>query len=447
MSMKKKTRLALAAAVLGAMGVTGFVAVGSLRSKSFAGDRTIPTARVRRGNPELKAYTTGELRPVRSVMLVAPPVGGTLQIVKLLKTGTRVAPGDVVIEFDPSEQEFLLEQNRSELEQAEQEIVKMKADAEVQVAQDQVALLKAKFDVRRAELEVLRSDLVGAIDAKKNNLSLEEARRQLAQLEKDIPSRAASNQASLAVLEEKRNKARLAMQQARKNIENMTVRSTLEGVLSVKENQDAMGGFFFPGMQLQEFREGDLVFPGRFVAEILEDRQMEILAKVSESDRPNVNPGQAVEVRMDAAPGQTFRGRVKNVAGMASRNFWGGDPMRRFDATFQIESADENSERSPTLRLPLRPGITAQVIILGQPLRDALYLPSQALFEKDNQPVVYVKNGRGFQARAITLKQRTESFVIVEGLNEGTEVALVNPEGKSNRPARVGGPVLSGGGR
>ena len=446
MSPRRKTRWLIG---LGAAAVVtaGIVAVSTLGSRNFSGDRdSIPTTRVQRGNLELKTYTRGELRPARTAMLVAPPVGGTLQIVELARTGTRVAPGDVVLQFDPSEQEFNLEQARSELAQAEQEIVKMKADADVQAAQDQVALLKARFDVRRAELEVLRKDLIGAIDAKKNELTLEEARRRLAQLEQDIPTRAASNQAALAVLQEKRNKARLLIEQAQKNIENMTLRSTLAGLVAVKDNRDALGGFWGPGIALPEYRPGDLVWPGRFIAEVLEVSDMEILAKVPESDRGNVNPGQAVEVKVDAAPGQTYRGKVKSVAGAASRNFWGGDPMRRFDATFQIEAPSAGSGAADPKGL--RPGVTAQVIIVGDQVRNALFLPGQALFEKDGKPVVYVRNGDHFEAREISIKYRTETSIVIEGLSEGTEVALVNPEGRQQKPSKspAAGPVNVGGG-
>ena len=447
MSPRRKTRWLIGLG-LGAVAVVaaGVIAVSTLGSRNFSDRDSIPTTRVQRGNLELKTYTRGELRPARTAMLVAPPVGGTLQIVELARTGTRVAPGDVVLQFDPSEQEFNLEQARSELAQAEQEIVKMKADADVQGAQDQVALLKARFDVRRAELEVLRKDLIGAIDAKKNELTLEEARRRLAQLEQDIPTRAASSQAALAVLQEKRNKARLSIEQAQKNIENMTLRSTLAGLVAVKDNRDALGGFWGPGIALPEYRPGDLVWPGRFIAEVLEVSDMEILAKVPESDRGNVNPGQAVEVKVDAAPGQTYRGKVKSVAGAASRNFWGGDPMRRFDATFQIEAPSAGSGAADPKEL--RPGVTAQVMIVGDQVRNALFLPGQALFEKDGKPVVYVRNGDRFEAREISIKYRTETSIVIEGLSEGTEVALVNPEGRQQKPSKspAAGPVNVGGG-
>ena len=59
--------------------------------------------------------------------------------------------------------------------------------------QDQVDLLTARFGVRRSELEVKRNELLSSIDAKKNELSLEEAKRRLQQLESDIKSRQAQS--------------------------------------------------------------------------------------------------------------------------------------------------------------------------------------------------------------------------------------------------------------
>jgi HlyD family secretion protein len=435
MSTKKKIRIAITLVV---MLVAGAGIAAAWQSVMTSQKKELPTVRVKRGNVERKVYTTGELRSARSAMLVAPSVSGTLQIVRLVKTGDRVAAGDVVFEFDPSEQEYNLEQARSEVLQAEQEITKMKADAAVKAAQDKVALLQAKFALRRAELEVSRNELVSAIDAKKNLLNVEEAKRGQAQLQDDIKSREASNAASLAVLEERRNKSRLSMQVAQLNIDNMTVKSPIGGLIAVKDNQDSTGGFFIWGMALPEYRPGDLVNPGRTIAEVLEIENMEILAKVSENDRGNINPGQPIEVRVDTLPGQTLSGKVKTVAGTTSRGGWWGSSgsERKFDATFQLDK----------LFAELRPGITAQIIIVGDEVRDALYLPRQALFEKDGKPIAYVRSGDEFQAREVTIKYRTESQVSIEGLKEGDEVALVNPEAKSKPGAPAGSPGLKVGG-
>ena len=82
----------------------------------------------------------------------------------------------MVIEFDPAEQQYNLQQAESELAEAEQELVKMEADAKVQAADDQVKLLHARHEVRRAEIKVSGNEFVGAIEAKKNKLALEEGR-------------------------------------------------------------------------------------------------------------------------------------------------------------------------------------------------------------------------------------------------------------------------------
>ncbi len=401
-------------------------------AETASSQEAAPTTQVKRGDIDLKVYTTGELRATRTAMLVAPQVGGSaLKIVQLLRTGARIKSGEIVIEFDPSEQQYNLEQSRSELFQAEQQITKANADAEVQAAQDRAALVKARFDVRRAELDVTRNELVSAIDAKKNLLKLEEAKRALAQLQQDIQSHAASNKATLAVAEEKRNKARLAMQLAQQNIENMRVRSPINGLVQVRENWEAAGGFFFGGMTLPEFREGDEVRPGNLVAQVLDTDEMELQAKVNESDRSNLKPGMPVEVRVDALPQEVFRGKIKSVAGMASGNMWGGNATRQFDTTFQLDKPD----------VRLRPGFTARLTVLGTQIKNVLYVPRQAIFEKNGKPVVYVKNGRRFEAREISVKTRTESRVAIEGLKEGTEVAMVNPEERGKKPAKPAGPL------
>jgi HlyD family secretion protein len=429
--MKRVAILAISVLVVGAI-VAGVLGLRTVRGA----ERGAPTSRVVRGNVSLDVTVDGEIRTPRTAMLVAPTVGGTLQLVTLADTGAAVKTGDVVAEFDPNEQEYNLEQNRFELMQAEQEITKMKADSAVQEAQDQVSLLQARFAVRRAELDVKGNELLGAIDAQKNLLALEEARRSLAQLQQDVTSHAASNKASLAVLEERRNKARLSMDVAQKNIENMTVRSPIDGLVVIAENRDSTGGMYMSGMVLPQYRQGDTVSPGRLLANVVDVAGLEITAKVSETDRTTVQPGLSVVVRADALPAQPLSGKVKALGGLAARGFFfDTNAQRQFDATFQLERSDPR----------LRPGMSAQVQVAGQQLKDVLHVPRQAVFERDGKSVVYVKTGDRLDRREVKVKFRTATRVVIEGVSEGTEVALVNPEatggGKTAPP-----PASPGGG-
>lgn len=424
---KNKARVLRTSAVLVVLALIAY-GVNAL-VQSFRGPEKppVPTARVHRGDIDLKVYTVGDLRPVRSAMLSAPPTNGSLQIVHLVKSGGAVKKDEVAVEFDPSEQEYRMEQSRFDLRSAEQNLVKSNADAAVQTSQDKLALLKARFDVRSAELDVSKNELLSSIDAQKNTLALQEAKRKLAQLEQDIKQHEIANQANIAVLKEKRAKSQLEVDQANASIASMKVKAPFDGMVAVQENQDAAGGFFFNGMTLPEYREGDQVRSGRSIAQVLEGA-MELQVRLEESDRANINPGQKVQVAVDGIPGVQFEGTVKTIASLASRGgmFNFGDQTRRFDADFQINSSDPR----------LRPGETARITITGNHLQNVLLLPRQAVFERDGKQIVYLKSGSSFLPHDVKVKNRTEGQVIIEGLGEGAEVALTNPDAK---PKTAGG--------
>jgi len=384
----------------------------------------------------MQVYATGELKASHSQILTAPPIGGgALQITHLLHTGAAVKKGDLVMEFDPSEQHYKVDQNQSELLQAEQEITKARADAAVVSAQDKVALLKAKFDVRRAELDVQKNELVSTIDAKKNDLALDQAKRVLAELEQDIKSRSASNQATISLAEEKRNKAKLAMEQAQGNIDKMRVTSPMDGLVSLDKNEGAAGGFFFSGMSLPEYREGDQVEAGRSVGQVIDPKGMELAAKVGELDRNNIKEGEAVDIRLDALPGDTFHGSVKTVGGNNTRRFWEDDTSAKFEVTITIANNDTR----------LRPGLTAQIVIHGDPQKGVLYAPRQALFLKESKRVVYVRHGNSFDAREVKIQAENESRAAIEGIAAGTEIALIDPTAP-RKSAAASTPAPGGGG-
>jgi multidrug resistance efflux pump len=431
MNARKITRIAVAVLLLA--GVT----TGTLMAlkRMHRPERSVPTIRVMRGNLDLMIYTSGELRAGKTSMLVAPSVGTSLRLIFLAKTGARVKSGDLVADFDPSDQEHNLEMASYDLRQAEQAIAKAKSDASVQESQDKVDLLKADFDVRRAEMDVSKKDLVSAIDAKKNLLALDEARRHLSQLKEDIASHSVSNQADIAVAEEKLAKARLSMQQAQKNIQSMHLRAPMDGLVAVQENRET--NFYFTGMRLPEYREGDEVQPGAFVAQLLDMEQMEMQGKVAEIDRANLSPGEPADIEIYALPRLKITGKVKDVAGAALQSAWFSDSgTSKFGVVIAMDHPDPQ----------LRPGQTGVVAISAGEIKNVLYLPPQAIFAKSGNPVAYVRKGKEFSPEKIKIARRSETRIAVEGLAEGTEVALVNPEEAAQKtsPGAAASPSLGG---
>jgi HlyD family secretion protein len=421
-------------------GVIVIVAIAALAATFATGaspvlpDRrsVVPTAKAVRGPLKLTVYATGELRAGRTVNLMAPPAGGMLRIVKLLQTGTAVKKDEEVIEFDAADQVYAVEQAKTDLAEAEQQIVKIQADQAVQASQEKLDMLTARYNVRRAELDTAGNEFIGAIEAQKNELTLEESRRRLKQLEDDAAARTATSQAALSVVLERRNKARMAMERAQGIIDNLIVKAPTDGVVSVKENRDGQF-FFFSGMVLPQYREGDSTFSGRNIADIVESGMMEVRAKVTETDRDNLQAGQAATVQVDALPGRTFTAKVGPLSGSASRgNFFETSAVRQFDITLQLDKPDPS----------MRAGSSLRVVIDGREIKDALHVPRQAVFEKNGKNFVFLQIGDGrFDRRDVKVENRTESRAVVSGLNEGDVIALVDPDVATRSSRSSSGPT------
>jgi multidrug efflux pump subunit AcrA (membrane-fusion protein) len=342
-----------------------------------------------------------------------------MHITMLRTTGDEVKDGDIVMQFDTTEQEYKLREAESDLLEADQRIAQVTAQREGDAEEDRWAIQHAQADVKLAELEARKNPLLAAIAARQNTLALDNARDHLAQLERSQAAKRANSDAGIAIQEANRSKAQSQASTARQNIEAMTLRAHRAGYVSVRQNTN-QGNLFF-GQILPLFQVGDAVRPGMAVAEIPDLRNWELGAKVGELDRGHLSVGQKVEITVVALPGQNFDGHVKDL---------GATTGLPWDRHFEAKIALDNP--SPAMR----PGMSANIVVTTDEMHNVLWLPAQALFESDGRTFVYVKSGKSFTAKDVTLERRNETRVVLKGLDEGQEVALANPtEMEKKKPA------------
>jgi HlyD family secretion protein len=382
---------------------------------------------VKRGQVDTNIYATGELRTTKSTLLYAPPAGGQMRLLTLETTGSAVKAGEIVMSFDPSDQQNTLEEQEALLREADLEIEKNKADGAAQAAQDEVDLLTARFDVRKAELDVTTNELLSAIDARKNELTLEEKKRRLAQLQDDITSHTKTNDAAMAVSREKRTKATLAMEAAQRLIAQMTVRAPIDGFVAVRPNDEGM--MFWNGLTAPEYRAGDMVSSGRQVAEVLDLAQMELVARVAETDRNRIAAGQRADVNIDHERTIPRVAHVTNVGTIRlGRGMGRADgPVRMIDVALSFDQP----------LLTARPGLSATIVVNSDPLKNVLYVPRQAVFDQDGKPTVFVQSSGRFERRPVKISARTDTLVVVDDLKEGDQIALADPEQQAARPGNA----------
>jgi multidrug resistance efflux pump len=294
----------------------------------------IPTAKVQKGDVVIRAYSRGELRAVRTQTMTAPNLFGTVQVTDLAPVGSLAKEKDLIVEYDDSERQSNLEENKISLQSVDEQIKKAKADLAITQSQDQVTLLRTRYNVRRAELDVQRNPIISEIDGKKNVLTLEQQKRALQQLEADIQARKEQADSQLAVLQEQRNRSLLDISREMQRIALCKTLAPITGLVAVRQNR--AGNFNF-GQQMPDIREGDTLQPGMPVADILDLSELEVWAKVGELDRANLREGQDAVLQLDAIPDKRFSGKIKAMSGTATSDVFSGDPSKKFDIIFSID--------------------------------------------------------------------------------------------------------------
>lgn len=383
----------------------------------------IPFTKVKRGDVNFAVYARGQLQGGNSIMLQAPMTGGgQLAITELRDSGELVKKGDVVVQFDTTDQLYRQKEAEADLAEAEQKVIQAQAQMEAKDEEDHYALIKARADLKQAELEARKNPLVGAIQARENDLAVRSAREQVAQLERDLPNRHADQIANVHVQEAARDKAKVQAETARQNIERMTLRAPRDGYVSVQPNTNI--NFFTSGMTLPALQVGDTVRAGMAVVQLPDLDHWEVAAQISESDREHMSTGLPVQVTTVALPEHPYKGTIKSIGG-TSGPAWD----RRFECRITIDNPSKE----------LRPGMTANIVITAETLKNVLWIPAQALFETGDRRFVYIKTKEGgFTTQDVSLVRRSESKVVLTGVREGQEVALANPDqGKEKENAKA----------
>lgn len=398
----------LVAAVAGGAGWAGY---RWIRESLKEPERDVPVTQVRRGDVVFTVNATGALQGGNSRMLAAPMTGSNqLTITELRKPGELVGEGDVVAAFDTTEEAFKLREAEADLAEAEQQVIQARNEAVAKAEELNYELIKARSDLRLAELECRRNELRSRIEAQQNDLTLADARERLARLERDYPSRKAAAEAAINIQDAARQKAGMQAETARRNMEMMVLRAPASGYVNVENNTNS--NFFFPGMQFPLFQIGDQVRAGMAVAQIPDMSQWEASAAIAEQDRGHLAEGQPAAITVIAMPTRSLEGRIVNLGGTS------GPPWnRRFECRLALSAIDSR----------LRPGMSVRIVITTETMRDVLWLPAQALQESDGRAYVYAREAAGFVARDVKLVRRSESQVVVEGLDEHALVALAVP--------------------
>jgi len=155
---------------------------------------------------------------------------------------------------------------------------------------------------------------------------------------------------------------------------------------------------------------------GTVIAVVADLQDMIVSTSINEADIAKLHLGQEAGIRVDALPYMEYKGTVTQIAAMAQEV----DNVKVFDVDIAISNPDA----------ALKPGLTANVTIIGEKRADIMVVPIRAIFaDRDGMDIVWrVENGA--VTDSVVVKTGINDFTrveIIEGLKEGDTISLTEP--------------------
>jgi multidrug efflux pump subunit AcrA (membrane-fusion protein) len=346
------------------------IAVSAIRTRTEAVVRRVELVGTLEGNQEV---------------LLSSEVAGRVSAIRA-DLGDRVEKGQVLIEIDPTEYQLGVDRQKAALGQVFARLGVSGANEPMPDPENVSAVRRAAADLAEARVEYERSKaLLSKGVASRQVLDGAEARFRVAEADYS------------AALEEVRNlKAQIHSLQAQleialKSLADTRIRAPFGG--TVRERRVEVGQYVKDQTPL---------------IDIASTQPLKLRAEVPERWFPHVREGAAVEISVDAYPGEAFSGKVSRM----SRSI---DPGNR---SFTIEATvDNRSDR-------LRPGLFARAFLTSSKVDSVVRIPADAVVSFYGVNKVYLIANETIEERVVMLGDRAgEAIEVTEGLAADVLVA------------------------
>lgn len=308
-------------------------ALGFGAFRFYAGTRPPPPARyvtteLSRGDVFETVQSTGQVKPLTEVQVGAQVSGRITKV--YVDFNSKVKAGDLLAEIDPTLFGAQIDNNRAQL-----------AAATANVSRSDSNLATAKQRVERAKKLVAEG--VGT--------------------QADLD--AAQGAYDVAIADVAASKAQVAqitavLRSSKTNLDYTRIFSPIDGIV--------INRAIDPGQTVAASFQSPTLF---VIAQDL--RKMRVMADIDEADVGRLREGMEAEVRVDAFPGESFKGVVSQVR----YSPFSVSGVVTYAAVVEVENPD----------IKLRPGMTATVTIRSATAKDATRLPNAALRFKPSPPL------------------------------------------------------------
>jgi HlyD family secretion protein len=378
-------RIALAAIVI----LAGAGCSKSETAQALSRDGTpkpVQAEPVRQDSVRRAVDVVGTLAAVDEVTISSEADGKVAKI--LADLGDRVTAGQLLVQLDNEKQQYTY-------------------------AQQQAALARTLAQYGASDSEHL-PELEDTPDARRANADLVQATQAYDRASELFKRTLISQQAlddAKAALQSKRAIYNSAIQNA-KNLRASIQASEATMKLAARQLRDTEIRAPFDGfVQKRLVNMGELVKTQMPVMAIVRLDPLKVTAEIPEKMAPWINPGQAVDLKVDAYQDRTFTGKVSRIS----------PAVNTATRAFSFEALVPNREAV------LKPGTFARVHIESGKVDSILTVPFAALQYRYGVNRVFVVNGDKLAIRELSVGERVgDRIEVMSGVKAGERVAITD---------------------
>jgi RND family efflux transporter MFP subunit len=363
----------------------------------------VKTVKVGRDNFTLTVTATsmGTIKADEEVRLTAQRVGRISKL--LVKEGDIVKSGALIAVLDPDEAVYNLK-----------------------MAQATLQRMQARLNELRSALDPLRIEVETNIDKARANL--QEAEKRLKRFI-DLKDKGYISQIEVDSAERDYNVAKAAYESAIAGRPQLIVRAEeIKGQeAAVREAESSLSiaklnyDYSFVKSSISgvvtslPVKIGDTVAKGALIASIVATESLYVEALIDEADIARVSKGQKVNISMDAYPGKIFNGEVYMISPVV---LGGKQETRTFEIRVRFKKQDA----------VIKLGMSADIEVIVDSVKDTLVVPSQAVIEKSSEKFVFVKRDSKVKLTPVRTGLSNWNLTeIISGLKE-EDIVVTNPD-------------------
>ncbi len=367
----------------------------------------IASVEVQQGEFIVSIKSKGELKALKSQSVTVPrSIRSSIQIIAMAPEGSLVKKGDFLVQFDPTQAKQKLEEKRNELQNALAELESQKASIASNMAQLESQLQTQRYSYEQAKLRYEQMKYEAEAKRREQEINLKKAELALKQAEEKIEAQKRIDEANLEKARLQVEKARLQLQQAERELASLTLVAPIDGLVVYKEIWGPSG--------IAKVKVGDTPWRGQELIEIPDLSVMQVKTSVNEVDVSRVAIGQQCIIKLDALPEPTFYGKVSHIATLATRKR--NSNVKEFEVLVLIDGSDPR----------LKPGMSATVEIITDRIPDAVFVPLEAVFEKEGKILVYLAGS--YRPVEVEVGPKNDTAIVIKsGLEPGQRVCLRDP--------------------